>query len=99
MTDAPHITLTGYIDVPDNRVSEVAAALPAHIALTRQEPGCLSFDVSPDPQVPGRFNVSERFASRADFDAHQKRMRASLWADVTAGIERHYQIREVAAEA
>jgi quinol monooxygenase YgiN len=94
MTHAPEITLTGYIDVPADRLDAVAAALPAHIALTRQEPGCLSFDVTPDADVPGRFNVAERFSSRADFDAHQARMKSSPWAEITAGIPRHYQITE-----
>ena len=94
MTHAPEIVLTGYIDVPADRLDAVSAALPAHIALTRKEPGCLSFDVTPDEDVPGRFNVAERFSSRADFDAHQVRMKSSPWAKVTAGIPRHYQITE-----
>lgn len=95
MTEQIQIVLTGYIDVPADRVAEVSAALPAHIALTREEPGCLSFDVTPDPDIPGRFNVAERFASRKDFDAHQSRMKSSPWAKITSGIARHYQVIEI----
>ncbi|MBO9400814.1 antibiotic biosynthesis monooxygenase [Shimia sp. R9_3] len=91
------IRLTGHIDVPSERQEAVAAALPAHIALTRAEPGCLSFDVTQDPANAGRYNFSELFVDQAAFDAHQARASASDWAAVTAGIPRHYQITEVPA--
>ncbi|NRP11920.1 MULTISPECIES: putative quinol monooxygenase [unclassified Aliiroseovarius] len=94
MTEQIQISLTGYIDVPEDRLAAVTAALPAHIALTRVEPGCLSFDVIANEDIPGRFNVTEKFASRADFEVHQQRMRTSQWAKITAGIPRHYQITE-----
>ena len=89
------IRLTGYIHVPANRLDAVTAALPEHIALTRAEPGCLSFEVTPDPDHPGRFSVAELFTDRAAFDAHQARAGASHWAEVTAGIPRHYTIEEI----
>lgn len=87
------IILTGHIDVPADRLDAVSAALPEHIRLTRAEPGCLAFDVTPDPDHPGRFRVSERFADQAAFEAHQTRARASDWARMTAGIPRNYEIR------
>ena len=90
------IRLTGHIDIPADRRDAVAAALPDHIRLTRAEPGCLSFDVTPDPDTPGRWQVAELFASRAAFDAHQARAAASAWAKVSAGIPRAYRIEEVA---
>ncbi|MBO9405896.1 antibiotic biosynthesis monooxygenase [Shimia sp. R9_1] len=91
------IRLTGHIDVPSDRQEAVAAALPAHIALTRAEPGCLSFEVTQDPAIAGRYTVLELFVDKAAFDAHQARASASDWATVTAGIPRHYQITEVPA--
>ena len=89
------IRLRGHIDVPPHRRAAVAAALPEHVRLTRAEPGCLSFEVTPDPNIPGRYNVRESFRSRADFEAHQARTRRSRWATVTAGIPRHYRIEEL----
>ena len=67
--------------------------LPAHIAATRAEPGCLSFDVAPtdDPLV---WQVQETFVHRAAFDAHQTRTQASAWAAATAGIPREYTVTE-----
>jgi quinol monooxygenase YgiN len=87
------IYLDGHIDVPAERMADVSAALPAHVALTRAETGCLSFNVTPCTTVPGRFLVSEVFSDRAAFDAHQERTRNSDWFAVTEGIPRDYTIR------
>jgi len=40
--------------------------------------------------------VNELFADRAAFDAHQARGGASVWAEVTRGLPRDYQITEEA---
>lgn len=91
---APHIRLVGHIDVPADQAIYVAAALPIHIALTRAETGCLSFEVTPDPDTANRYRVAELFINRAAFDAHQLRTKASDWAQVTAGMPRTYKITE-----
>ena len=91
----PKIRLSGHIEVPKGRIAAIRSALPAHIALTRADPGCLAFDVTEDETRPGRFDVSELFASREDFDAHQTRMTSSPWAKITKNIPRHYNIEEV----
>ncbi|AMM22143.1 antibiotic biosynthesis monooxygenase [Frondihabitans sp. PAMC 28766] len=74
----------------------VARYLPAHAALTRAEPGCVSFEVTPtaDPLV---WQVDERFTGESVFRAHQDRVGASEWGRVTAGIERRYSIGGTAA--
>ena len=68
--------------------------LPRHLALTRAEPGCLSFDVTPtdDPMV---WEVMEAFRTRADFDAHQARTRASNWFAATRSILRDFRLEEL----
>jgi quinol monooxygenase YgiN len=88
------IRLTGHIDVPADRRDAIAAALPEHIRLSRAEPGCLSFEVTPDPAVPGRLAVAELFESRAAFEAHQGRVAASDWGRISDGIARTYEISE-----
>lgn len=86
------VTLTGHIDVPAERIDSVQTALPTHIELSLAEPGCLSFDVSPCPNVEGRYLVAEAFVDQQAFDAHQTRTKASDWAMVTDGIPREYSI-------
>ena len=65
--------------------------LPNHERLSRAEPGCISFEVTPtdDPFV---WQVEEIFTDRAAFDFHQTRTRASDWFRATRHIERDYRI-------
>ncbi|GAA6207384.1 putative quinol monooxygenase [Cognatishimia sp. WU-CL00825] len=88
------IRLTGYIDIPADRLAAVRSALPDHIRLTRAEPGNLTFDVTEDLDQPGRFHVAESFLDRKGFEAHQNRAAQSVWAEVTQGIPRHFEIEE-----
>ena len=93
----PPIRLSGHIDVPPERRAAVAAALPDHIRLTRAEPGCCAFEVTPDPAVPGRWRVAELFEDQAAFDAHQARSRDSAWGALSTGLVRCYTVEEAAS--
>lgn len=68
--------------------------LPEHIRLTKNEPGCVSFEVqaTSDPLI---WTVEELFADQKSFDAHQERTKKSRWAVETATILREYEIQEV----
>ncbi len=93
------ITLSGSLRCADEtEAALVRAHLPAHLALTRAEPGCLAFDVDPtdDPLV---WRVEERFTDEPAFDAHQRRVAASAWGAATVGIERRYEIHGRAQDA
>lgn len=69
----------------------VVANLAEHIALTRAEPGCRSFDViaTSDPFV---WEVEEYFENEQTFRAHQERGAISGWGRLTAEIERRYSV-------
>ena len=86
------VTLNGHIDVPADRLEEIRTALVAHIRLTRAEPGCVSFDVTEDPDTNGRFIVAERFTDSDAFRAHQARTRLSDWGRTSDGIPRDYTV-------
>ena len=75
------------------QVATVERHLPEHMRLSRAEPGCLSFEVwqTDDPMV---WQVQERFESRAAFEAHQQRTRASGWWAATAAIQRNLAIAD-----
>ncbi|MCJ8324798.1 MAG: antibiotic biosynthesis monooxygenase [Rhizobiales bacterium] len=93
MTEDQRIHLDGYIDVPADRMATVEAALVIHIDLTREEVGCVSFEVIPCKTVEGRFLVSEIFTNQATFDDHQTRAKASAWFAASDGLAREYTIR------
>lgn len=90
----PPITLQGYIVVPEGDLDNVLEELPNHIALTRQEPGCQDFMVKQDLNNPNLFHVYETFANRQAFEAHQRRITSSDWAQATTNVERFYEISE-----
>lgn len=84
------MTLEGYLRcrTPQQAV-RVRDHLPEHIRLTRAEPGCVSFQITPthDPLV---WRVEEEFTDRAAFERHQTRTKASDWAAATADIQRDF---------
>jgi len=88
------IHLNGHMDAPLDKVEQVTAALQEHITLTRAEQGCLSFEVTPCPDVKGRFLVAEVFQNRTAFDHHQNRTKRSKWAKITKDMPRSYHITE-----
>ncbi len=90
------VRLGGWIDVPPEDLDRLSPLLDEHIRLTRAEPGCLAFSVTPDPADPCRLNVTERFRDRAAFEAHQRRTATSPWGLATRHIERHYEIESAA---
>ncbi|MFY0408668.1 putative quinol monooxygenase [Solicola sp. PLA-1-18] len=86
------VHLTGRLVCADpDEARVVAGHLEQHVALTRAEPGCLSFHVEPTPD-PLVWTVAEHFADAASFAAHQARVAASEWGRATAGIERRYTV-------
>jgi quinol monooxygenase YgiN len=86
------VILTGHIDVPPERLTDIRAALVDHIALTRAEPGCLRFDVTENAEMAGRLMVSEEFVDAEAFAAHQARAKASDWGGSSAGLVRDYVV-------
>lgn len=76
----------------ESEAARVRAALQEHIRLTRAEPGCISFNVTPtaDPLI---WEVAEEFTGPAAFEAHQARAAASDWARETRDITRDYTVK------
>lgn len=74
--------------------SAVLAHLADHLALTRAEPGCLSFEIT-ETEDPFTFEVMEAFRDRASFDAHQARTRDSAWFAATRHILRDFRLEEL----
>lgn len=89
------IKLSGKLVCKNLEESElVRRFLPEHILLTKNEPGCVSFEVkaSADPMV---WTVEELFVDQNSFDTHQERTKNSRWGVETGAILRQYEIQEV----
>ena len=88
------VILKGYVIACDKDIPSIEAELPKHIQLTIQEMGCIVFQVSQDTKNKNRFNVYEEFTDKKAFDAHQARVKASRWGEVSANFEKHYHVME-----
>ncbi len=86
------VSLKGHILVPAAELSMVENELPNHILLTREEPGCLVFEVTQDQVDPCKFHVDELFEDQMSFARHQQRVKASRWGRATGSVERFYDI-------
>jgi len=78
--------------VPDPDLEIIKRELPVHEKLTRQEPGCLLFEVVQDKDNRSQFNVYEEFVDQRAFDDHQTRVKNSNWGKVTVNSKRYYKI-------
>lgn len=91
----PEVTLTGFLICRSlEEADRVSQLLPDHVAATRAEPGCLSFEVWRSMADPVRFAVREVFRDRASLDAHRERMKGTPWAVATEGVVRDYRVTE-----
>lgn len=89
------VTLHGVLRCANAAQAEIVRQhLPEHIRLSRAEAGCLQFDVTQDSD-PLVWTVSECFTTRAAFDAHQGRVKASRWGHATADITRSYTVTDI----
>ncbi|WP_375058232.1 putative quinol monooxygenase [Zobellella sp. DQSA1] len=90
----PKVVLKGFIIVPDADLDAVKKELVTHKKLTLEEAGCIIFEVTQCEKDPRRFNVYEEFKDKRSFEAHQARVKASLWGKVSENVKRHYEIFE-----
>ena len=88
------VILKGFIIVPTADLSAIKKALISHKELTRNEPGCLMFNVTQSEINLNRFDVYEEFINKAAFEQHQVRVKNSTWGKAAANVERHYEIFE-----
>ena len=88
------VTITGYLQVPEEELAEVAAALPKHRDLSRAETGCLVFEDSQDEADPCKFNLYEQYTSAEAFDYHKQRAAGSEWGSISVNLQRHLTIEE-----
>jgi len=89
------VILSGFILVPASDLSSVLEQLSVHIDLTRNESGCLIFNVEMDADDECKFHVYEEFVDKTAFEKHQQRVQSSLWGRVTKNVKRSYAIEGI----
>jgi len=86
------LILKGHIVVAEEDLAAIKKALPEHSKLTKQEPGCLKFEIKQDPENENIFNVHEEFVDSDAFAAHKLRMKNTEWTAAAVNVERYFKI-------
>ena len=66
------VTVIATFQARPGKEKELRAALIGLLAPTRQEPGCLNYDLHQSTEDAARFLFHENWASREQLDAHLK---------------------------
>jgi len=64
------ITVVATFQARPGKEAELQKALLSLVAPTRQEAGCLNYDLHVSPEDPAKFLFHENWASQAHLDAH-----------------------------
>jgi (4S)-4-hydroxy-5-phosphonooxypentane-2,3-dione isomerase len=79
------ISLTVIIEFDPAKLDEATAAILANAEASRQEPGCLRFEVARQLDKPNVIVLSEVYQDSAAIDAHMATQHFAAWrAGVTA---------------
>jgi quinol monooxygenase YgiN len=66
------VTVVATFQAKPGKAAELQRALISLVAPTRQEAGCLNYDLHVSPEDPGKFLFHENWTTRAALDAHLK---------------------------
>lgn len=64
------ITVVATFQARPGQEEELKKALVSLVAPTRQEAGCLNYDLHQSPEDPAKFLFHENWATKAQLDAH-----------------------------
>jgi quinol monooxygenase YgiN len=69
---AKTVTVVATFQARPGKEAELRAALTGLLAPTRQEAGCLNYDLHQSPEDPARFLFHENWTTKEALDAHLK---------------------------
>jgi len=64
------ILIAGTIDLEPDKRGEALEGAKGHIEAARDEAGCVAYDWTPDPYVPGRIHVFEEWTGEKELAIH-----------------------------
>ncbi|HEX4227379.1 MAG TPA: putative quinol monooxygenase [Bryobacteraceae bacterium] len=68
--DNDHVILNVHMQAAPGFEAELAEHLSSMVGPTRNEPGCITYQLHRDPEDPSKFMFYERFESQAALDEH-----------------------------
>ena len=84
--DEPTLTVFAEFHAHPGKEDELRGLLQGLIEPTREEPGCLQYDLHADNDEPGRFLFFERWTSMARLQAHLGSPHFTAFQSRSAGL-------------
>ena len=73
------VSVTVTLEIEPSRVEEFLNVMTTNAAASREEPGCLRFEISRSFEKPTCFALSETYVDRAAMDAHYATEHYAVW--------------------
>ncbi len=86
--DGSAVIVSGWIDFDPADREEALRAFSVVVAKSREEPGCVDYAFTPDPDLPGRVRVFEHWVSDAALREHLTLPHVRELRDALAGLTR-----------
>ncbi|WP_299803454.1 putative quinol monooxygenase [uncultured Shewanella sp.] len=92
---ATPLTIVANITAHADKVEKVKAELLKLIAITRNEQGCLQYDLHQDNDNPAHFTFYENWASRELLQAHMNAQHLKDYVAATEGMVKELTLTEM----
>lgn len=92
----PHLTIVANIHAKPDQVDLVKAELQKLVPITRQEKGCINYDLHQDNSDPTHFVFYENWESRELWQAHMNAPHLRAYSEATAGRVDEFVLNEMA---
>jgi len=89
------LTILANIHAKKDKADLVRAELEKLIALTRQEEGCLQYDLHQDNENPAHFMFYETWENRALWQAHMNAPHLAAYMNATDGAVATFTLNEM----
>ena len=84
----PEVVVAGWIDFDPADRDAALEAFAVVVAACREEPGCVDYAFTPDPDLPGRVRVFEHWVSDAALTEHRTLPHVQSLRGALAGLTR-----------
>lgn len=78
------VAVTVVLEIDPARVEEFLICMRANAAASRNEPGCVRFEVAQQFDKPNHFALSEGYRDREAMDAHYTTAHYAKWKELAA---------------
>ncbi|MEL6346792.1 MAG: putative quinol monooxygenase [Myxococcota bacterium] len=90
-----HLTITGNVIAHPDKIDLIKAELLKLIATTREEAGCVQYDLHQDNENPAYFMFFENWESRELWQAHMNAPHLAAFMQATEGAIEKFWVHEL----